>query len=453
MKRVKTFGQTVSGRSSAIIRCDLSLPICRSFTRNVVIVIMSLLFVVQQTRGQQPSRPLSPTPAHPSKMSQPAKETKPAEPKVYMNNADAPRCTLGRTIYLLPSANTTPQMMASVAVAEEVLETKRTRDLAFGDATKHIQRKFPRIWLSGMKSVFENLTVEISYTFQKGTAAPESEVERVDTGSVAMGKVVIIDCHGVEDETGTEVGPSSGRPGWHTRTQHYHAEMTEVGVKVTDSKSNLVYVGQWKSSGQRINPFTTAQTGVRPSLIPTNKAAMTLSGQAPATTQTSLTPEGYALTREIKGGVGTRGGKIVPNKSSNSYLVVVFSLPSDVLMPSLAEYQKMRKNWSNTEIVPQRNVWVYNPERFKIIFSDGSSKRCEFIKDYNKKGKAGFDMGYAPGTITVKQHNTITPNASMVDILNIAVAVNVKTDGTKGPYKIQLDDQTPAEVPNTTVSP
>ena len=142
--------------------------------------------------------------------------------------------------------------------------------------------------------------------------------------------------------------------------------------------------------------------------------------------------KGFFKTKKLAGGLGTKGGPIIPQQPGDTFLGVVMSVPQQVFIPTEAEYEQMKK----TEYEVREFLRVYTPKHFKLILEDGRSFDGVVIALWSQVEKYGFSSGMrVKGAIPWK-------------LDEIGVAFVVPESEVTPPFRVQIRRQKPIPVPD-----
>lgn len=166
------------------------------------------------------------------------------EYRVYTDSTKAPKVTTKKPLYLSAAQGSRPQLGVSCEYAQVRRESLKSTDSYFGSERQNSVSKFPRLTLSGIKRAYEELSVDISYTFRENnTDRTVSETVKLD--SVLAGRNIVIDFAGIRDTTGGAVDSTSlgAFTTLHVKKRYYAADLVEASVKVTDKQGTSLYDG------------------------------------------------------------------------------------------------------------------------------------------------------------------------------------------------------------------
>jgi len=154
-----------------------------------------------------------------------------------------------------------------------------------------------------------------------------------------------------------------------------------------------------------------------------------------------LTTVGYFSASALQGGIGTKGGPIKPKDQEDVFLGVVISLPQHLLVPTEAEYGKMKRSQnSDKELPPRTQIKSYTPSRFSLILPDGTAFAGVVISLW-----PADEIGFSTGM------RTTGSLGSRVE--KIAVAFVIPKADSNPPFCVQIGRKEPVPVAENKLVP
>lgn len=166
-------------------------------------------------------------------------------------------------------------------------------------------------------------------------------------------------------------------------------------------------------------------------------------------------PVGFAVLRKLPAGRDIITGRlqyILLKDSNKRFIVIVAFVPSDLVMPSEAEYTKLKGDHDGrtNKLYPPRNCLSHlDSARFRIVLADGQAQRQCLVADL--RGSAGsLGTYFSGGTMTNTRYSKGSPEP-LKSPTKIGVACVAAREDCKPPFKLQIDQDDPVDVPNKKV--
>lgn len=146
--------------------------------------------------------------------------------------------------------------------------------------------------------------------------------------------------------------------------------------------------------------------------------------------------KGYFKTKKLAGGIGTKGGPIMPKQPDDIFLGVVMSVPQQVFIPTENEYEQMEKKENQL----REFIKVYTPIHFRLILEDGRSFDGVAITLWRQVELFGFTTGMR------------TTGAIPWRLDEIGVAFVVPELEANPPFRVQIRRQKPIPVADNQIA-
>lgn len=142
--------------------------------------------------------------------------------------------------------------------------------------------------------------------------------------------------------------------------------------------------------------------------------------------------EGFFVSEEIQGGLGTTGGKISPKEEQLHFVVVVCSVSGHHLMPSMTEFAQLNEGpFSDAKVANRNNVIKLEPERFRLGIGEDAMAGSVVAHWESLSSYGGFSSG-----MTISSVNTDYKEEQV----KLAVGFLTRKDAPTESLTIQFDE-------------